>query len=71
MILMIKRIVRPNIVNSVVEGSYYLFKGKGAINFIVQIAASVEHNDTENFQKLRIKKISLGNNSDTRGHILN
>ena len=68
---MIKRIVRPNIVNPVVEGSYYQFKCKGAINFIVQIVAIAEHNYTENFKEVRSKKISLGNNSDMRDHILN
>ena len=36
MILMIKKIVRANIVISVVEGSYYYVNGKGALNFIVE-----------------------------------
>ena len=36
-----------------------------------QNVAVVEHNDTENFRKLRNKEISLENSSDMRNHILN
>ena len=58
-----KKIIGPNVVNSVVEGSSDLQK--------LQIVAIFKHNDTENLKELRNKKVSLENSSDIRNHMCN
>ena len=72
-----KKIVGPNVVNSVVEGSYDQLKGKSALNLIaavlhkLPIVAILKHSDTEDLKEQRNKKISLENSSDIRNHMCN